>query len=132
MTVYMLDTNTVSFLIRGNLAVKARLLQVPMSSLSMSAVTEAELHFGLAKRPEATQLAKAVGELLLRVEVLPFGRAAALCCGIQRARLEAQGKLLSPLDMMIGSHAISEQRTLVTNDKAFSMLKDCVCEDWTT
>ena len=49
MTLYMLDTNTVSHLIKENPLVIRRLLAVPMASLCISAITEGELLFGLAK-----------------------------------------------------------------------------------
>ena len=53
---YLLDTNTVSHLIKGHPAVARRMVAVPMSSLCISAITEGELLFGLAKRPDAKRL----------------------------------------------------------------------------
>ena len=43
----------------------------PMPSLRMSAITQGELLFGRAKRPEATRLHLAVRELPRRIDVLP-------------------------------------------------------------
>ena len=52
---YLLDTNTASYVIKGNFPrVRARLLKVPMAEVGISVVTEAELRFGVARRPEAT------------------------------------------------------------------------------
>jgi tRNA(fMet)-specific endonuclease VapC len=43
---YLLDTNTASYIIKGNVPrVRERLLKVPMSQVLISAVTEAELLF---------------------------------------------------------------------------------------
>ena len=53
---YLLDTNTVSHLIKGHPAVARRVVAVPMASLCISAITEGELLFGLAKRPDAKRL----------------------------------------------------------------------------
>ena len=50
---YMLDTNTVSHLLRAHPSVARRVVAVPMASLCISAITEGELLFGLAKRPSA-------------------------------------------------------------------------------
>jgi tRNA(fMet)-specific endonuclease VapC len=74
---YLLDTNIVSYLIRGHPAVSRRIVQVPMSQLFISAITEGELLFGIARRPEATRLREAVNEFLLRVEAIPWSRDAA-------------------------------------------------------
>ena len=57
---YVLDTNVVSALIRLNSNVVAALRGLPITSVCISVITEAELVFGLAKRPEATRLHAAV------------------------------------------------------------------------
>lgn len=132
MTRYMLDTNTVSFLLRGHPAVSKRLTQVPMESLCISAVTEGEMLFGLAKRPEAKKLQLAVKEFLLRVEVLEWNREAAACYGTIRANLERQGKIIAPLDLLIASHALSLNLILVTNDGSFAQMEGLQREDWCT
>jgi tRNA(fMet)-specific endonuclease VapC len=127
----MLDTNTVSHFLRRQPKVTKRLLAAPMSALCISAITEGELLFGLARRPEAKQLRVAVNEFLLRVETLPWDSVAAQHYGNLRSNLEKRGKVLSPNDMLIASHALSVETILVTNDKAFMQLKDLVVEDWT-
>lgn len=128
---YMLDTNVVSQLIRKHPAVVSRVTTAPMAALCISAVTEGELLFGLAKRPAATQLHAAVSEFLKRVEVLPWDSSAAESYGALRASMEAHGKPLAPLDMLIGAHAASVSAILVTNDRAFQQLGDLRVEDWT-
>ena len=51
MTVYMLDTNIASHIIKGDIAsVRERLAAVPMRSVVVSSVTQAELLYGVAKR----------------------------------------------------------------------------------
>jgi tRNA(fMet)-specific endonuclease VapC len=59
-----------------------------------------------------------------RLAVLPWGREEARAYGELWARREAAGKQLGNLDMLIAAHAISISATLVTNDKAFSLLPD--------
>jgi tRNA(fMet)-specific endonuclease VapC len=53
---YLLDTNAVSHLIKGHPAVAQRVVEVPMASRCISAITEGELLFGLAKRQDAKRL----------------------------------------------------------------------------
>jgi len=129
---YMLDTNVVSYLIKQHPIVTNHIMVTPMSSLCISAITEGELLFGLARRPEEKKLHIAVKELLLRVEVLPWsGGAIAECYGKVRADMEQRGKILAPFDMLIAAHALSVNAILVTNDKAFTLVEDLNIEDWT-
>ena len=75
---YLLDTNTVSYAIKGNFPrVREQLLKVPMSEVGISVITEAELRFGVARLPQASKLGIVVDEFLLRVEVLAWDSAAA-------------------------------------------------------
>lgn len=131
MTRYLLDTNTVSQLVRGHPGVTARVVAVSMADMCLSAVTEGELAFGLAKRPEARRLQTAVRELLRRIEVLPWDSAAAGRYGPLRAELERRGRPLGPLDLLIAAHALAVDAVLVTNDRAFAQAPGLVLEDWT-
>ncbi len=103
-----------------------------MASLRVSAIALGELLFGLAKRPEATRLHRAVRELPRRVDVLPWDTAAAECYGPLRAATASLGKVLAPLDLLTAAHALSVGAVLVTNDRAFSMVGALPIEDWST
>jgi len=129
----MLDTNTVSrHLLREHPAVVRRVVAAPMASLCISAITEGELLFGLAKRPEAKRLHLAVREFLRRVDVLPWDSAVAERYGTLRAELHQQGRSLAPLDLLIAAHAVSADAVLVTNDRAFGQVAGLDVEDWAT
>lgn len=128
---YMLDTNTVSHLLREHPAVARRVVAAPMASLCISAITEGELLFGLATRPDAKRLHLAVREFLRRVDALPWESATAECYGLVRADMARHGMLLAPLDLLIAAHALSVGAVLVTNDRAFSQVSDLPVEDWT-
>lgn len=72
MTIYMLDKNIASHIIKGDIAlVRERLLRVPPHSVCVSAVTQAELQYGLAKRGHPKGLATCVHKFLIRVDVSP-------------------------------------------------------------
>ncbi len=129
---YLLDTNTASFIIKGNVpAVHRRLVKVPINQVFISAVTEGELRFGVATRPAATKLEQLVEEFLLRVTVLPWDSDATKQYGDLRADLERLGQPMGNLDLMIGSHALSVGAILVTNDRVFGRIKKLHVEDWT-
>jgi len=130
-TRYMLDTNMASYAIKGNIPrVRERLLKVPMAGVSISAVTEGELRFGVARRPEAIELKTAVEEFLLRVDVLPWDSETARRYGPMRAALEREGQPMGNLDMMIAAHALATQAVLVTKDRVFGRVKGLKIEDW--
>jgi len=131
MTQYMLDTNTVSHLVRANPEVTQRVVDVPMESLCISSITSGEILFGLAKRPHAKNLHNIVREFLVRVDVLPWDGAVSERYGSLRADMEKTGKILAALDMLIASHALNTDSTLVTNDRAFSQVPELQLEDWT-
>jgi tRNA(fMet)-specific endonuclease VapC len=127
----MLDTNTVSHLLKAHAMVAQRLAAVPMAVLCMSAITEAELRFGLAKRPDNRTLHQAVQQLLLRVDVLPWDSRMAQRYGPLRAEMQAQGKVLAPMDLLIAAHALGTHAVLITNDQAFKHVPGLLLEDWT-
>jgi tRNA(fMet)-specific endonuclease VapC len=131
MTRYMLDTNIVSHLLKQHPAVTAHVLATPMETLCISSITEGELLFGLAKRPENKKLQLAVRELLRRVESIAWDSIAAQSYGATRALLHQHGKGLGSLDLLTASHAISLHATLVTNDQAFRQVPSLNIEDWT-
>lgn len=120
-TLYLLDTNTVAYVVSG----RSRAARVAMAEtkerfpVGISAITEAEMLYGLAKKPEATRLRAGVEALLGSLEILPWDSAAARAYGTLRARLTAAGKSLSAMDLLIAAHAISVDAVLVTNDAAF-------------
>src|SRR5579862_1863945 len=107
---YLLDTNTVSNVIKGNMPkVCERLLRVPMAEVGISAVTEGELRFGVARLTGAVKLAKAVEEFLLRVEILPWNSEAAKRYAQLRSDLEKKGEPMGNLDMMIAAQALAAE-----------------------
>jgi tRNA(fMet)-specific endonuclease VapC len=129
---YLLDTNTVSYVIKGNFPrVRERLLRVPMPEVGVSVVTEAELRFGLARRPDASKLRIAVEEFLLRVEVIPWDSGAASHYARVRAAVEEKGEPIGNLDLMIAAQALAAEAVLVTHDRVFRKIGGLKIEDWT-
>src|ERR1700722_19602555 len=127
---FLLDTNTVSYIIKGNFPrVRERLLKIPMEKVGISVVTEAELRFGVARRPEATTLKRVVEEFLLRVESLAWSSDAAQEHARLRASLEKDGLPMGNLDLMIAAQAVAAGGVLVTRDHVFRRVKGLRVED---
>jgi tRNA(fMet)-specific endonuclease VapC len=89
---YLLATNTASFIIRGGPPHLLIWLQVQsVSTIGISAITEAELRYGLARKPGATTLAAAVAAFLRHVQAMPWDSEAAVSYGALRAARCARG-----------------------------------------
>jgi tRNA(fMet)-specific endonuclease VapC len=144
MTTYLLDTNIASHIIKGDIArVRERLVSVPIHCVAVSAVTQAELLYGVAKRGNPQGLALRVSEFLARVAILPWTAQAGQAYGALRAACEAAGVSLAPMDMMIAAHAkaltlaaaqAQNKVFLVTRDRAFSFMNKLAgleLDDWT-
>ncbi len=129
----MLDTNTVSYIVKGKSpAARARLAALGADeSACISIVTEFELEFGLAKRPNADELRHALRGFLARIRVLPLGSAEARAYGQLRVKQEAAGRPLESMDMLIAAHAIAVGAILVTRDGVFNHVPDLAGrENW--
>lgn len=129
---YLLDTNTVSYVLKGNFPrVRQRLGRILMEQVAISVVTEAELRFGVARKPESTNIKIAVEEFLLRVSILPWDSRAARHYSELRAAIEKSGQPMGNLDLMIAAQAVAAGATLVSSDASFRRLKQLKVEDWT-
>jgi len=127
---YLLDTSAVSLLMRGDAGYARKIVSVPMSALKISSITEGELFFGLAKRPDARRLHLAAKEFLKRVDVVSWDSNAARCYGKLRAAMEKEGAVMGALDLLIAAHAISLKAVLVTSDRSFARVPLLRREDW--
>ncbi len=128
---YLLDTNTCSYIIKGNRPrVRERLLELPMAEVGISSVTEAELRYGVARLANAKRLAVLVEEFLLRLEILPWDSPAAKQYAQARVASERAGEPMGNLDMMIAAQALAAETVLVTSDRVFRRVKGLTVEDW--
>ena len=129
---YFLDTNICIYIIKKNpQSVFNRLLEIPPHQLSVSAISVAELEYGVRKssQPEKNQLA--LKNFLKPLSVLSFDFNATIEYGMIRSNLEKKGIPIGPLDLLIAAHAKSLNYTLVTNnEKEFSRIEGLKIENW--
>jgi len=122
---YVLDTNTVSALMKGVPAVAARIAKTPRADVAISQVTVAEIEFGLRYLPASRRRRllrarwEAIGPELIR---LPWDDQVSRAFGERKARLERRGKRMSDFDLAISAHAIAFGLIVVTADAAFERL----------
>jgi tRNA(fMet)-specific endonuclease VapC len=128
---YLLDTNTASYIIKGNVpGVRERLTRIPVGEVGISVISEAELRCGVERRPDATRLREAIDQFLLRLVILPWDSQAAKEYARIRAFLEKQGEPIGNMDLMIASQAFAAQVVLVSSDGVFKRVRGLKVEDW--
>lgn len=115
---HMLDTDTVSYLIKGKSpATESRLAALAPSMVCISVMTRAELQYGLKRLPPEHRLHLAVRQFLKIVRTLPWDAEAADWYADIRQQLVSTGQPIGELDMMIAAHSLSAGAILVTNDQ---------------
>ena len=113
----MLDTEMASYVIkRHSPAILARLADLPPSLVCVSAITRAELLYGLKRLPPTHRLHLAVRAFLRIVRTLPWDADAADRYADIRHQLVSTGQPIGELDMMIAAHALAADAVLVTNN----------------
>lgn len=128
---YLLDTNICIYLINERpKLVFDRFRKEAVGSIGISAVSVAELWFGVAKTGSSRNRIALEG-FLLPLDTMPFDQAAAKVYGDIRSSLEKKGSPIGPLDTMIASHAISLETVLVTNNiREFKRVPGLQVENW--
>ena len=131
MTLYMLDTNIISDLMRYPQGKAAkRIAKVGEDNICTSIIVAAELRYGCA-RSRSKRLLKAVEDLLGEISVLPFDVPADADYGGIREELEAAGTPIGGNDLLIAAHARAIGATIVTaNTAEFKRIRGLNVENW--
>lgn len=129
---FMLDTDSCIALIKRKPGtILRRLMSLSPGEAGISAITLAELRYGVAKSAQREKNTFALDEFLLPLEVADFDEPAAESYGMVRAALDKAGTPVGPLDTQIGAHALSLGATLVThNSREFRRIPGLAVEDW--
>jgi tRNA(fMet)-specific endonuclease VapC len=128
----MLDTNICIYLIKKKPpGVLKKLAEHKISEVGISAITVAELEYGVEKSAQTDKNRDALAEFLAPFEIMPFDERASLEYGRIRAHLERKGTLIGSMDMLIAAHAQSLGVTLVTNNaKEFKRVPHLQVQNW--
>lgn len=129
---YLLDTNTISYFVRGEAAVLTRIKATAPELIAISSVTAMEIEFGPQLNPaRARKLAPVINALIKSIETLPFTAEDAKAAAAIRASLQRAGKPVGYYDLLIAGTAIRHGLTLVTsNTKELSQIGGLRIEDW--
>ncbi len=129
---YLLDTNIISYWIRGDKKVIGRIKKHAPDDLSLSTITLAEILFGIEKSPmkkkERRLKIKQISSLL---GLYSFDELATGKYAVIRAQLEREGMVISERDTQIASIAMANKLTVVHhNVKEFGCIGNLKVEDW--
>ena len=127
---YLLDTDSVSYALRGQGDVGVRIRACNPSDLRISALTLAELRYG-ADRKGSRKLHGLIDTFAAAIEVVPFDEVAAAEFGRIGSMLAERGTPIGEFDVLIAAHAVSLRCTLVTNNvRHFSRVPGLSVENW--
>ncbi|MDR1361006.1 MAG: type II toxin-antitoxin system VapC family toxin [Rickettsiales bacterium] len=129
--IYMLDTDTCSYIIRQNpIVISNYKKRENENTICISSITKDELLFG-AKINNSSKLTQAISNLLQMVSVMDFTSDSADSSSDIRAHLQKQGKPIGEMDCLIAGCAISHNAVLITNNtKHYAKIPNLQIENW--
>lgn len=126
---YLLDTDTLIFLSKGQLDIQEKIEKVGISQCVMSEISLFELYVGICKS-NSSKLRSSVEFLERNFTSVPISSAKESYARM-RAGLERRGPVLDSMDLLIAATALEKDYTLVShNARHFSRIPDLKLEDW--
>ena len=128
---YLLDTDTLIYSLKGNEAVIQNLKTHQLDTLKISAISLMELYFGAYKSEKvAANLAK-VRRIENAFDIVSVDFSIAETFGMLKSSLESKGTPLDDFDLVIASSALAHNLTLVSNnEKHFSRVEGLKLQNW--
>jgi len=128
----MLDTNICIYLMKNQpKEVADRFAQCSVGDVVMSAITYAELQYGVAVSNDPERERANLENLIEDIPVAPFDATAGIAYG--RIRLATRNSKTDHLDKLIAAHATALGATIVTNNvRDFAKYPGVVIENWLT
>ncbi|MDA8163461.1 MAG: type II toxin-antitoxin system VapC family toxin [Desulfobacteraceae bacterium] len=114
---FLLDTDTIIYALKGEESVRANLAGHRLSPMAVSTVTLMELYYGACKSQNVDANLAKVKMIESTFEIIPPGPETGEIFGRLKAGLEAQGRPLADLDLIIAATALTRNFTLVTNNQ---------------
>jgi len=131
---YLLDTNAVSALLRGDPEMLARLRSVPRDEIAIPQPALAELAYGIARLPASRRrdrLAERVTLVCEEIARAQWTDEVSRRFGELKALLERGGERLEDFDVAMAAHALALGAILVTaNVEHLGRVRGLRIEDW--
>ena len=128
---YLLDTDTIIYNLKGNASVRRNLEKHVNDSIRITSITLMELYYGAYKSKKvAANLAK-IRTIEKALDIVTPGPESTEIFGLLKADLEKQGEPIADLDSIIAACALANNLILVTNNtKHFSGIPGLRLENW--
>lgn len=130
MALFMLDTNMCIYLMKNQPEqVAQRFAQCYVGDVVMSAITYAELEYGVTVSDNSARERRNLASLTEDIPVVPFDVEAATAYG--PIRVATRDRKKDQLDKLIAAHAVSLNVILVTNnERDFAAYPGLKVENW--
>lgn len=130
---YLLDTDICIYIIKKKYpSLTQKVMKQGPFTIALSAVTVAELEYGVAKSLYPKRNRDTLLEFLTPFEIIPFSELDCENLGFLRAYLHKKGIPIGPYDLQIASQCISRDFCLVTNNVTeFKRVPGLKIENWT-
>ena len=131
--IWLLDTNTLIYILNGEADVRARANEAGrVGGVVTSIVVVAELLYGVERSTRRDANRRHLEKELEPLEIVPLSLGAAAHFGRLKAELRAKGINKADLDMLIAATALDLGATLVTNDGALldGTISGLTVENW--
>lgn len=128
---FMLDTNICIYIIKNYPSGLRHRFEQLRGNLCMSSISLCELRYGAEKSQRRDDSLTELSLFAEMLDVLDFPAHAATYYGRIRRQLERSGQPIGVHDLLIGAHALSENLTLVTNNRReFDRIPGLLVENW--
>ncbi len=129
---YFLDTNTCIYFLKNSFPqLTTKLLSCSPQEIKIPSLVAAELLFGAEKSQRKNENRKKVERFLEPLEIIDFDYNSAEFYAELRAKLEREGRVIGPNDMIIAATVLANGGKMVTNNvKEFERVRGLIIEDW--
>lgn len=129
--IYLLDTDTIVHMLRGNRAVADRIRTVGDDHVATTTINLAELYSGAFNSRHIDDNVNTVDAFRRTTRVFGFDSRAAVIFGKIKAALKRERNLLNDSDLFIAAVALSTDAVLVTsNVRHFRRIEGLAWENW--
>lgn len=130
MSRYLLDTDICVEFLRGRFGLKNKIAEVGVSNCSISEITVYELTYGAYKSQNFSKHIEEVNNMRRLFRVLPAINGCTRYA-VERVRLEKLGLRIPDFDLLIGTTAVANNLTMITNNENhLSRIEGIFIENW--
>jgi tRNA(fMet)-specific endonuclease VapC len=129
----MLDTDCCVYLLNhSNPKLKERILEHKATDFCVSIISAFELSYGLELSTKREENRRRLHHFLREFPSLPLDDDTIQAYATVRAELVRKGQMIGLMDLLIATHALSLELTVITNNvREFSRVRGLRCENWT-